>query len=434
MNEKETMEYIEEINKGKSVLGLDNIHKLLEYLGNPQNDLKFIHIAGTNGKGSTLSFISTILKCAGMKVGRYLSPTIFEYRERFQINAKQITKADLVRYMTRLRETVERMQADGIESPTAFEIETALAFLYFKEKACDIVVLETGLGGRLDATNVINTTVLAVITSIGMDHMAFLGDSIGKIAYQKAGIIKKKYSVVSAGQEPEAMEQIVEECRKQGAFLRIADMERVRSIRRTLKKQSFSYQTCAKNKLCDLQILLLGSYQIKNAILAIEAIEVLREKGYPVSDKALRRGLLETEWMGRFSVIGTKPLFIADGAHNEAAAIELAETIQFYFTNKKIVYIMGILKDKEYDKIIRNTYSYAEHIITVKPPNNPRAMSAYELAQEIQPYHKSVTVADSVEEAVEISYLLADKESVIIAFGSLSYLGKLITIVQNRKK
>lgn len=425
MNYKETMDYVEEINQYGSVLGLENMKNLLDYLGNPQEKLKFIHIAGTNGKGSVLSFISTILKCAGYKVGRYISPTIFEYRERIQINGKAISKLELASFMTRIREAVQEMQEAGLPHPTAFEIETALGFLYFKEKNCDVVVLETGLGGRLDATNVIQTTILAVLTTISMDHMAFLGDTLAKIAGEKAGIIKNGCYVVSAQQNSEAMEVIRSVCREQKAHLYTVSEEQLKKEKHTLLKQTFTYK-----ERKDIEISLLGFYQMKNAILALEAIEVLKQIGFQISEKVLRKGMLETEWPGRFTVIGKKPLFIVDGAHNEDAAKQLAKTIQFHFTNKRIIYIMGILKDKEYDKIIQETYVYAEHIITVTTPCNDRALPAYELAKAIQPYHKNVTAADSLKEAVEISYLLADKDTVIIAFGSLSYLGELIHIVE----
>lgn len=427
MNYKETMDFIEETNQYGSVLGLENIKILLEYLGNPQDELKFIHIAGTNGKGSVLAFLSTILKCEGYRVGRYCSPTIFEYRERIQINERAISKVSLADYMTRVREAVTRMVDAGLQHPTIFEIETALAFLYFKEKACDIVVLETGFGGTTDATNVVRTTVAAVITSIGMDHMAVLGNTLSEIAGNKAGIIKNDCYVITTDQVPEAMAVLQEKCQKMSVPLVIASEQKAKGVKYGIKKQSFTY-----GEYRNLEITLAGTYQIANAVLVIETIKTIARRGFPVSEKALYKGLSETVWSGRFSVIAQKPYFIADGAHNADAARRLAESIRFYFTNKKIIYIMGILKDKEYDKIIRETYPYAEHIIAVTTPHNQRAMQAYELAAEIKNYHNSVTAADSLPEAVEMSYLLADKETIIIAFGSLSYLGELITIVKNR--
>ncbi len=423
----EAMNFIEEAAKYGSVPGLTNIINLCEKLGNPQNDLKFVHIAGTNGKGSTLAYISTILKEAGYKVGRYVSPTIFEYRERIQVNETMISKVALASVAEPVKTACEQLVAEGKAHPTAFEIETAMAFLYFKKKQCDVVVLETGLGGTLDATNLITTTVLSVLASISMDHMAFLGETLSEIATNKAGIIKPGVPVVSMRQTPEAMQVIELTASQKGCQLIVADAAEATAIRYGVEKQRFSYK-----ELKNLEISLAGACQIDNAVLAVEAIKALRDCGFRVSDEALREGLKKTVWVGRFSVIAKKPLFLVDGAHNEDAAIKLAQSVRFYFTNKKIIYIMGILKDKEYEKMIANTYAYAEQIITVTTPNNPRALPAYELAKVVKEYHPHVTAVDSLQEAVEMSYLLADKDSVILAFGSLSYLGELIEIVQNR--
>lgn len=429
MNYREAMEYVESLQQYGSVLGLENMRQLCKRLGNPQNELKFVHIAGTNGKGSVLAYVSTILQTAGYRVGRYISPTICDYRERFQIDGKSITQSGLCKYLEQVKSVADQMVAEELPHPTPFEIETAVAFLYFLDKQCDIVVLETGLGGRLDATNIIQTSVCSVFASISMDHMAVLGETLEEIATEKAGIIKEKSCVVSLRQQPEAMQVIKQTAAKQKCRLLIADVSRAKQVKYGLKTQHFSY-----DKYKNLSISMPGQYQIDNAVLAVEAIGALQKAGFPVSEEKLRQGLLQTSWIGRFSVIGQTPLFIVDGAHNEDAAFRLAESIRFYFTNKRIIYIMGILKDKEYDKIIRQTYELAEHIITVTPPNNPRALHGYELAQNVKEYHESVTVADSLQEAVEIAYLLAgrDKETVVIAFGSLSYLGELIHIVEHR--
>lgn len=423
------MEYVESLQRYGSVLGLQNMERLCGRLGNPQNELKFVHIAGTNGKGSVLAYVSTVLHTAGYKVGRYISPTISDYRERFQINGRMIAKAALCGYLEYIRNTVEQMEAEGLPHPTPFEIETAIAFLYFRDRKCDIVVLETGLGGRLDATNVIKTAVCTVLTSISMDHMAVLGDSLTEIAKQKAGIIKPGVHVVSCMQKDEAMKVIIDTARERGCSLVIADSGKAVNIKYGLGRQSFSYGNYKK-----LEIAMSGQFQIDNAVLAAEVVNVLQGEGFIVSEEKLRQGLLQTEWPGRFSIIGKKPLFIADGAHNEDAALRLAEAIRFYFTNRRIIYIMGVLADKEYHKIIRATYESAQHIIAIKPPHNARALSGYELAEALKEYHSSVTVADSLMEAVEMAYLLAGKErdTVIIAFGSLSYLGELINIVEHK--
>lgn len=429
MNYKEAMEYVESLQQYGRVFGLTSIQQLCEHLGNPQNELKFIHIAGTNGKGSVLAYISTVLQAAGYKVGRYISPTIFEYRERIQVNGKPITKSGLCRCLEQVRDATEQMAAKGQSRPTLFEVETAAAFLYFLEKKCDIVVLETGLGGRLDATNIIQTTVCAVFTSISMDHMAVLGKSLEKIAEQKADIIKDNCIVVSDVQKDEVMRVIEKTAARHGAELLTVGTDHVGQIKYGLTKQRFSY---GEHK--NLEIAIPGQCQIENAVLAVKVLDALQKKGFPVSENHLRMGLLRTEWIGRFSIIGWKPLFIVDGAHNEDAALKLAESIRYYFANRRILYIMGMLDDKEHDKVIRATCGLAEHIVTVTPPHNARALNGYELAKIAKEHHNSVTVADSLQEAAEITYLLAgkDKETVIIAFGSLSYLGELIHIVEHR--
>ena len=383
MNEKEAMEYIAYLNTLGSKPGLTVIRELLRRVGDPQKELAFIHIAGTNGKGSVSAFLSNILMAAGYRVGRYNSPTIRTYRERICVNKSMISKTALCRLLTQLKTCCDEMVADGFAHPTSFEVETVLGFLYYKEKNCDMVVLETGMGGRLDATNVIPDPqkLLAVFASVSMDHMAFLGDSLGQIAKEKAGIITQGCSVVTMEQREEVMDV----------------------------------------------------YQITNALLALQAAEILQQKGFRITDRAILKGMEQTGWHGRFEILSKKPYFIVDGAHNEDAARKLAQTVQFYFTNKKIIYIMGVLRDKEYEKIAEIMSPFADSIITVTTPGNPRALSALTLAETVAKYHNRVTAADSLEEAVEMSYLLADKDSVILAFGSLSYLGQIMDIIDKMK-
>ncbi len=424
----EAIEYMESLNQYGIVPGLGNITNLCEKLDNPQKDLKFVHIAGTNGKGSVLAYVSTILKAAGYKVGRYVSPTIFEYRERIQVNNRPITQKDLCILVERMQSICEMLVAEGKPHATPFEVETAMAFWYFKEQGCDIVVLETGMGGTQDATNIIENTLVAVLVSVSMDHMQFLGGSLAAIAGEKAGIIKSGCQVVTMKQEPEAMQVIADKAQTMQVPVIVADDVKVKKIRYGLDKQRFDY-----GEYKNFEITLAGKHQISNAVLAIEVVRALQIKGYSISETALRKGLKETKWQGRFSVIGKKPFFVVDGAHNEDAAKKLAESIEFYFTNKRIIYIMGILRDKEYEKIIRLTHGYADQILTVATPNQARTLSSYELACEVSKVHPNVTAVDSLEEAVELAYLLAAKEDVIVAFGSLSFTGKLINIVEKRK-
>ena len=320
------------------------------------------------------------------------------------------------------------MVSEGLPQPTPFEVETALAFWYFQKKKCDLGVLECGMGGLLDATNVIEGTLLEVITSIGMDHMQFLGGSIEKIAAQKAGIIKPGSAVVCMEQRGEVLKVIEEKAKKEGASLFISRSSAATKVQYGLEKQSFHYGKHGK-----LTIRLAGKFQIDNAVLAVDACEALKGLGIRISDEAIREGLLETRWDGRLTVVQKHPMMVIDGAHNEDAAQKLAKSIEMYFTNRRIIYIMGVLRDKDFDRIIELTHSYADQIITVTPPENPRALPALDLAQEVAKVHPSVTAAASLEEALEMARLLAGKDDVILAFGSLSYLGRLMDLVGYRK-
>ncbi len=435
MNSREAEEYINRIQGFGSVMGLDSVRELCKRLGNPQERLSFVHIAGTNGKGSVLALVSTVLKAAGFRTGRFFSPTIFEYREGIQVNEHIMSRADFCSYLERVKTAADGMTAEGLPHPTIFEIDTAMAFCYFLDKKCDIVVLESGMGGALDATNIIANTLAAVLTPISADHEAYLGKSYQEIAANKAGIIKKGCTVVSAPQHDAASRVIKDKCRLTGCPLVWARPEQARGIKygNYLSSDKNSLQRFTYGSCKDLAISLAGKYQIDNAVVALEVLAVLAQKGFPVKEQKLRKGMMEAAWPGRFQILAKKPLFIADGAHNEAAAAVLAESLRFYFTKKKIIYIIGILRDKDYRKILERTYAYAEQIITVTTLG-PRGMGAYELAREARGFHDSVTCADSLEEAIELAGLLAGKDGVIVAFGSLSYLGKLIKIIENNRK
>ena len=430
MNYQEAMDYIDACAGYGIVPGMDNIRELLRRLEDPQKNLKIIHIAGTNGKGSTLAFISTVLTENGYKTGRYVSPTIVEYRERFQIQGKPISKAEVGRLMEKVAYHADAMEKEGFSHPTPFEIETAMAFLLFSQKECDFVVMETGMGGTLDATNIIENTLISVITHISRDHMGFLGETIEEITRHKAGIMKKGSVVVSANQENKVLQVLEAEAKKvQVSQITFINDEEIKGQKFEQYKTIFSYKHIKK-----MEISLLGTYQVKNAVLALEVIFQLQKLGYSFKEDKIRKAFSNTIWQGRFQILDRKPVFIVDGAHNEAAAEELRKSIQFYFTNRRIIYIMGMFRDKEYGKVIEKTCDLAEHIITVAKKGNSRALPGLELAQEVAKVNSLVTVADSVEEAVELSYLLADKDTVIIAFGSLAYLGDCMNAVKHRKE
>ena len=400
------------------------MENLCEKLGNPQQDLSFIHIAGTNGKGSVLAFLSEILKAAGYRTGRYLSPVIFEYRERMQVNGRNISQKDLCRLMTDMKEICQELVKEGRPQPTAFEVETAMAFRYFKEKNCQIVVLETGMGGLLDATNIIPSPLVTVFTAIGFDHMKVLGGTLKEIAQNKAGIMKPGTLAAALKGEREVMEVLEGKAKELQVPLYTADPAQARGIRRSPKKQVFSYRNY-KN----ITIRLGGVYQIDNAVLALTAAELLKQAGFPIPEKALYQGFANAFWPGRFQVLGKDPCFIADGAHNWQGAVRLRETLQFYFTNRRIIYIIGVLRDKDQDKILQELCPLASQVLTI-PTKGERGLSSYELAVKAKEYHDNVSALDSVQEAVELAYLLADKDTVITAFGSLSYLGELIKVVE----
>lgn len=424
MTWQETLDYIEELQQYGVVPGLTGMENLCDKLGHPEQKLKFVHIAGTNGKGSVLALVSETLKEAGYRVGRYISPTIFEHRESIQINGRPITKKDLAHQMSIMKGICTQLTAEGQPHPTIFEVETAICFHYFLEKKCDIVVLECGMGGLLDATNIIQNTLVEVFASISYDHMAILGSTLSEIATVKAGIMKPGSVSVALKGEPEVEEVLVQKAAEVQIPLTFADPSKARNIKSTLDKQTFSYGAY-KN----LTITLAGRYQIANAVLALEVIEALKEAEFHIPEKAVAQGFLKAVWPGRFQVIAKKPYFIADGAHNRDGAAKLAESIRFYFTNKRIIYIMGMLRDKEQEEVLKATAPYAEQILTV-PTKKERGLSSYDLACMAREYHDRVTSVDSVQEAVELAYLMADKDTVIIAFGSLSYLGELITLVE----
>lgn len=418
MNYREAREYLQDASRYGSVLGLENMKEMLERLGNPQNDLRFIHIAGTNGKGSVLAYLSTVLKEAGYRVGRYISPTLFSYRERIQVNERLIEREALARLITDIAEVIDKMRREGKPHPTVFEIETVLGFLYFREQQCDMVVLEAGLGGLLDATNVVSTSVMEILTSISMDHMGILGNSLEEIAQNKAGIIKPGTLVITCEQKPEAKAVIEQVCKEKGCRLRIAQMPQEGQIEYGYERQRFSY-----GEYQDIEISLAGAYQIENAALAVEAVLGLRSLGYEISENALREGMKKARWKGRFTVLRKDPVFVIDGAHNRDAARMLEESIDLYFSDRRLHYIMGVFKDKEYEEIIRLTAPRAEDIIAIETPENERALPAKDLAQAIAKVNSHVETASDIKSAVEKSMELAGKDDVILAFGSLSFLG-----------
>ena len=327
-------------------------------------------------------------------------------------------KDSLARHVTAIAEAAENMKANHLGSP-AFEIGTVLAFLYLKEKNCDIVTLETGMGGALDATNVIRTPVLEVIASSSMDPMDGLGDTLKKIAHEKAGVIKSYTKAASAAQNPEADGVVAETCEKNGCSCRSVDPARITDVCHGYEMQTFSYRTWS-----NVKISLAESYQILNVALALEAVEALRKLGYRLSDAQVYQGFLNTHWRGRFTLLQKDPAVIIDGAHNQGAAQELRRSLALYFPGKKLHYIMGMFKVKDYDKVIELNAPLAEHIITVETPSDPRALPTHALKEAVSKVNPSVEAAGSIAEAVKKALEQAKKKDALIIFGSLSFLGE----------
>ena len=404
-------------------LDLTNIKELMKRLGNPQDQLKYIHVAGTNGKGSVIAYLYTTLTKAGYHVGRYISPSVYSYRDKIETEGKPISREKFAEQTTRVAAVIEEMTAEGLAHPTPFEIETAVAFLFFAEEKCDPVILEVGMGGITDATNLITTTELAVLVPISMDHQSFLGNTISEIAEKKAGIIKPGSSVVTIGQETEALEVIKKTGAEAGTDVCVADVSEAEVLEADFTGQRFCY------KGEEYALSLAGSYQTENAVLALEALRILDERGYHTTLEQRKEGLWATRWNGRLTIIHKDPLFIVDGAHNPAAADMLEDSVRKYFKDRRLFFIMGVFKDKDYPYIIRKLCPYAEQILAIETPDNPRALPAEELAEAIRPYNANVRAEKNISRAVEELCEMAGKDDVILSFGSLSFIGEITRIV-----
>lgn len=423
MNYQETMEFIGRANKFGSVLGLDNIRELLKRLGDPQDRLKIVHIAGTNGKGSTLAFLSSVFKEQGYEAGRYVSPASFCYEEKFRINDEMISKEDLCFYMEKIKKTAEEMVRDGREHPTVFEMETALSFLYFLDKKVDVVLLETGLGGRLDATNVIKKPLCTVIASIGFDHTQYLGNTIEEIAGEKAGILKTGCPAVSYDNNVNANEVIAKTAEKKNLPLIFADFSRLAVHSENLEGAQFSYVCADGTEYKDLEIGLLGNHQICNAAVALETIQILK-KSYIFVEDSIRKGFKNTRWDGRLQRISAVPAVFCDGAHNPDGARKLLQFLQKNFTNKKIIYIMGVLSDKDYPQMLEIMSEMSDEIYTVTPESD-RALPAGALAGAARLFYRKVTEGGSLGECYHRVKKECGQDDVIIVFGTLSFLKEL---------
>ena len=433
MDYKESLKYIEETHKFGIRLGLDNMSKLLELLGNPQDKLNIIHVAGTNGKGSTCSFITSILKEAGYKVGLYTSPYLETFTERIRINGENIPEKDVARIVTLIKEKIEQMVSEGYSYPTEFEIVTTMAFYYYYEQGVDFVALEVGLGGRYDATNIIKKSDLSVITSISLDHVGILGDTVAKIAYEKAGIIKENGVVVVYDQSDEAKNVIKDICKEKNAKYIEVKFDDINIKKSNINSQVFDC-TIIGQRYEDLEIQLIGDHQVNNSVLALSAIEILNQlKHLNINKDDIRRGLINTRWPGRIEKILDRPTFIIDGAHNEDGARSLAKAIEKNFKGKKVTLLIGMLEDKDIDAVLEILMPYFDKVITTTPDND-RAMNCEILKEKISKYVDNVISKENIEEAVNYTLKNAKEDDIIISAGSLYMIGIVRTLLNDMIK
>ena len=415
MTYEEALSYIHSICWKGSKLGLDRTRELLGKLDDPQKELKFIHIAGTNGKGSTAAMLSSILEEAGYRVGLYTSPFINRFNERMQVNHQPIPDEELAALTEYVRPHADAMA----DSPTEFELITALAMVWFARQKCDIVVLEVSMGGELDSTNIIDVPEAAVIAAMGLDHVKELGPTMADIARAKAGIIKEGGRVVSYGGNPEADEVIAAVCRARNASLCQPDFSAIVPGDFSLEGQTFSYKGWR-----GLRIPLVGAYQMNNAAVVLETVEVLRQRGWNISDEAVRQGLADTRWPARFEVLRRDPVFIVDGGHNPHGIRATAESLSRLFPGRKITFVTGVMADKDVEHILGLIVPLADQFFTVRP-DNPRAMDAGELAARIEAMGAKATACASVRDGVDRAIQAEGPHGVACALGSLYMSGEV---------
>jgi len=420
---QETIDYLYGLQKHGIKLALSTSTRLMNCLGNPHLKFRSIHIAGTNGKGSTAAFLAQILHEEGYRVGLYTSPHLISFTERIRINGIPIDEATLIRLVGQIQDSCSSESSSGSESfqPTFFEVTTALAFTYFAEKQVDIAVVEVGMGGRLDATNVI-TPLVSIITTIALEHQEFLGETLKKIAREKAGIIKSGIPVVIGAVPPEAAKVLEQE-----AAARNAPVVRLYDAVQPLfpcpeNRQLFTYngRSCTYPML---RVTMLGRHQVENACLALAALECMQQAGIVVHEKAVRQGLERTLWEGRMERVSQTPDIYLDGAHNPAGAKRLAETLRDLKSSyQRIFLIIGVLKDKDYQGIISELLPLVDHVIATQLQNT-RALDVEVLKTAIRTVHASVEATATVEDALERVRMLSDSRDMILITGSLYGVG-----------
>lgn len=413
MTIEEALNFIHSVDWRGSRPGLSRIDTLLGLLGHPERSGKYVHVTGTNGKGSTCAMLASILQAAGYKTGLYTSPYIFRFHERMQINGTPISDDALCA----LAEELQPLAAVMEDAPTEFELVTAMALTWFVREQCDIVVCEVGMGGEFDATNVIPAPETAVLTSIGLDHTAVLGSTVEAIAATKSGIIKHGCHTVLSPCTPAVEAVVARRCREVGAVLEPADTDSLRPVSNTLDGQIFHWRT-----LRELHLPLLGGYQLQNAAAALTTVTALQHRGWRISEDAVRRGLASVTWPGRFQVVRRHPTVILDGGHNPPCMADLAAALEEYLPGQPVTVLTGVLGDKDYDQMFRLLAPHVSRFIAVTP-DNPRALSAETLADALKGYGKPVTACSSIQEGASLMLAETPPEGTALCCGSLYLLG-----------
>lgn len=413
MTVQEALAYIHSVSWKGSIPGLSRTRELLCRMGNPEKRLKFVHVAGTNGKGSTAAMLASILRKAGYCTGLYTSPFLFRFNERMNVDGEDISDSELAELTAQVRPHAEAMA----DHPTEFELVTAIAMAYFARHECDVVVLEVGLGGELDSTNVIDPPEVAVICNIGLDHTEVLGNTLERIAQAKAGIIKPGCAVALYRGLPSVEAVFEQACRERGALLRKADFTAIQPVTKGFDGQVFHYSSWK-----DLRLPLLGEHQLKNAAVALTAVECLRERGWSLSSESVYAGLRDVVWPGRFELLRRTPDFIVDGGHNPQCLEALAQNVRDYLGGRDITALTGVMADKDYSHMYGTMAPLISRFVTVAP-DNPRAMPAEDLKRVLEPLGKPVTACPSVPSGVQAALELAGPHGVVLAFGSLYMVG-----------
>ena len=416
MNAEQAIAYIHSVCWKGSIPGLGRTQELLEKMGNPHKKLKYVHIAGTNGKGSTAAMTANILQQAGYRTGLYTSPYIYRFNERMQVNGQPIDDQELAD----ITEYVKPLASSMAESPTEFELVSCIAFEYFLRQNCDIVVLEVGMGGAMDSTNVIPCPEVAVITNIGLDHTDYLGSTVEEIARTKSGIFKEGGNAVVYRGTP-GVEAVFEEvCAEKNVKLAKADFASLKLHSHGLEGQVFDCGSREK-----LELPLLGDHQLHNAAVVLSIADTLIEKGWKISEENIREGIRTVSWPGRFDIMRKDPLFIIDGGHNPQCIEALVKNIQDYLAGQRIIVLTGVLADKDYADMYKPVMPYAEQFVCITPPN-PRKLEAAQLAIYLeQAGAKAATPCESIPAGVAKAMELAGKDGVVLCFGSLYTIGDI---------